>query len=79
MLPLELHTKVSCSCKAGCKSKICSCRKLGLLCNENSKCGPGCMNCPSHAIETEDVSDEENFDKSDSNGDSDDDSDSSSD
>ena len=70
MLPPSLHTRVSCGCQTGCKSKNCGCRKAGLLCNENCKCR-GCSNCEAHAAEDEDEDDKEDAERSDSDVDSD--------
>ena len=80
MLPQALHTPVSCSCKKSqCKTGVCSCRKLNLLCNSSCKC-EGCENC--HAlpedqaeIMSEEEEEEENDEVAQGDLDSDDDDD----
>ena len=72
MLPLALHTRVSCSCKTGCKTDRCGCKKAGLSCSEHCKCGESCVNCAGHPTETEnDDEDDKNFENPDSDADSD--------
>ena len=53
MLPLALHTRVSCGCKTGCKTDRCGCKKAGLSCSELCKCGESCENCAGHVTEIE--------------------------
>ena len=37
----------SCNCKTGCKSRLCSCIKSGMVCSELCGCGDICQNAPS--------------------------------
>ena len=62
-----------CSCKRGCKSKICGCRK------KDKRCGPGCecQGCTNLPIEVpQDSGDEQVYGQSHDSSDSDDNSDS---
>ncbi|CAG5100866.1 Protein of unknown function [Cotesia congregata] len=46
-VPEELLNLIVCSCKKGCKSKTCSCRKSGLMCSDLCKeCNDSCVNKP---------------------------------
>ena len=62
--PDEVLNIVSCGCKTGCKTALCSCVKFNLACSEFCKCmQANCQNSMKVAASDSDNSDDEEFDE----------------